>query len=216
MVTALTVGYGDAPAAVCCFGDSPAPLCENSTLVDGGVALTSGIIASGSGEASVPIDILGATVDNPCGYKSIRDSYGDMIFVMLYATLMVTVALSMLTEFLEALEIEQRKRESKAQRIMLEAYFEGQIVDEGIIARAVTLSADDTESNAGSLHDDWPNAPTKCETCLGYLNNRPILKALVVHFFIMIIGIIWFAYYYDEHWIDSAYWVVITGLAVGP
>jgi len=209
VVTALTVGYGDAPT------------CDiNSSTLDSDATIAFGSVDGGSGNAQESTGALVdlSTVDNPCGYRSIRDSNGDMIFVMFYSTLMVTVALSMLTEFLEALEIQQRKRESKAQRIMLEAYFEGQALDNEAIARAVELSAkdeDELESKEASFSDDSADVPSACGRFLGYFNNYPIVKAMAVHAVIMIIGVLWYGYYYNEHWIDSTYWVVITGLAVG-
>lgn len=74
-----------------------------------------------------------------CEYRNIRDSDGDMVFVMIYSTAVVAVALSMLTEFMESLEAQQRKREAKAQRVLLEAFFEGAKIEEAK-AKAVMIS----------------------------------------------------------------------------
>jgi hypothetical protein len=57
-----------------------------------------------------------------------------------YCTWLVTVALSLLTEFLESMESQLRARESRAQRILLEEYFEGVPLNDDAIERAIELS----------------------------------------------------------------------------
>ena len=110
IVTALTVGYGDAPTC---------NVLVNTTDDDGA---PDGLSLSG------------------CGYRSIRDSDGDMVFVMLYSTATVAVALSMLTEFIESLDLKQRKREARAQRVLLEAFFDGEKKIEEAKSKAVMIS----------------------------------------------------------------------------
>ena len=109
MVTALTVGYGDSPTCT---------IVVNTTDDDGA---PDGFSNSG------------------CEFRNIRDSDGDMFFVMIYSTAVVAVALSMLTEFMESLETDQRKREAKAQRILLEGFFQGEKIEEAK-AKAVQIA----------------------------------------------------------------------------
>jgi len=206
MVTALTVGYGDSPV---CQAD---------------VAAAAAAAAGGGGNASTRAggSCSGGSL---CDYGNIYDTDEDMIFIMLYCTWMVIVALSLLTEFLESLEAKQRARETKAQFKLLEAYFNGDSLE---VAKERAINEDgDTDDEDG---DDWVDASADAEhsswswwyCCLTkYVRRklskeaREILKSTFWHVVLVFIGIIAYAYYYNKGAVRSAYWVVITSLAVG-
>jgi hypothetical protein len=98
--------------------------------------------------------------DYECGHKNIIDSPGHMVFVMFFATIMVTLITSLLTDFLEHLATNDRQRVALAKRCLLEAFVKGREVGDGGVTCSTLVPCPPTRRTHASIALAY--CPVKC------------------------------------------------------
>eukprot|EP00039_Didymoeca_costata_P020328 m.340872 g.340872 ORF g.340872 m.340872 type:complete len:451 (+) comp19610_c0_seq1:273-1625(+) len=146
----------------------------------------------------------GSLPGNPCTHSEILDSNGNIVFVIVYAIITVSIVTFLLTELLNWMSQRERARISKAKRALLESYISGGN------ARA---SFEKMEPN------DFFLVRSRAGIC-----SLATLRAMLTHWkfrmgvmltLSVVTGLVFFKYQYDTSFLEALYWVVISGLAVG-